>query len=250
MLPKPATPQPRRTSRFRARAAVFFVAGLICTAFAPSARAQVAGALSLQNDYEFRGYSLTARKPAAVLNLSYDHASGLYLNGSAIGDLDVHERPQLAGLIANAGYARRISPRISLDAGISHLDLYQRYGVRNRLQYSEAYVGVLAHDFSSHLYYSPAYFRHGVSTLYGEIDWGRTAWVNWRLYAHAGVLGYVAQPTGQSRVTQVDWRVGVSHPLGPLDGSLAITGGGPSPDFYDLHPHQRTTATAGLSWTF
>jgi uncharacterized protein (TIGR02001 family) len=214
------------------------------------AAAQVVGAVTLQSDYIFRGYSLSARKPALIVDLSYDHPSGLYLNGSAIADQDYGYRPALLGAIANLGYARRLSPKVSLDLGLSHLDLFQRYGAHERLGYTEAYAGVLADSVSARLYYSPGYFRSGVQTLYGEVDWASRPVAEFRFNAHLGWLDYLALPAGFRRRGQYDWRLGVSRPLGPFDLHLALTGGGPGPDFYDLHPHNKTALSGGVSWTF
>ena len=214
------------------------------------AAAQVVGAVTLQNDYEFRGYSLSARKPAAILDLSYDHSSGVYLNGSAIMDLDYESQPAVLGAIADLGYARRLSPSLSLDIGLTHLDLFQRYGEHAQLGYAEAYAGVLYSSFSGRFYYSPDYFKAGAQTLYAELDWASRPFAEFRLNAHVGLLGYVARPTGYNRRNQYDWRLGVSRPLGPLDLHLAVTGGGPSPDFYDLRPHPKTALTGGASWAF
>jgi uncharacterized protein (TIGR02001 family) len=210
----------------------------------------VAGVVSLQNDYEFRGYSLSARRPAAALDVSVDTASGVYFGGTAIGDLDVAERPQMLGVIANVGYARRVTPTVSLDAGLTDLQLFQRYGVRADLGYTEAYVGVLTHGFSAHLHYAPDYFHKGAATVYGELDWSATTVAQLHLDAHVGLLGYTQLPADYSRHSQYDWRIGVSRPAGPFDLRLALTGGGPSPDFYDLRPHPKTAFTAGASWTF
>src|SRR5579863_229225 len=63
--------------------------------WAASAAAQVSGSVSVMSEYIVRGYSVSAGKPAASLNLSYDDPSGLYLNGSLIGALDTQNKPAL-----------------------------------------------------------------------------------------------------------------------------------------------------------
>jgi uncharacterized protein (TIGR02001 family) len=213
--------------------------------------AQVSGALTVENDYEVRGYSLSARKPAAVLDLSYEHPSGLYFNGSAIADLDDNHDPALLGLIANVGYASRITPRLSVDGGVTHLELFQRYGQSQNLGYTEAYLGLTGYGFSSHIYASPDYYRPGVKALYGEVKWSHALPAKFQLSLHAGALGYLSLPAAYaSRSTQYDWRVGLSRPVGAFDVFAAVTGGGPAPDYYDLHPHSRTALTVGANWAF
>jgi uncharacterized protein (TIGR02001 family) len=206
--------------------------------------------VTLQSDYIFRGYSLSARKPAIIADLSYDHPLGVYFNGSAIADQGYDYQPAMLGTIVNLGYARRLSAALSLDAGLSHLDLYQRYGVHDRLGYTEGYVGLSASSVSARLSYSPDYFKTGAQTLYGEVDWASRPVAEFRFNAHLGWLDYLALPTGYRRRSQYDWRLGVSRPAGPFDLHLALTGGGPGQDFYDLRPHDKTALSGGVSWSY
>lgn len=205
----------------------------------------------MQNDYRVRGYTIGGYKPAAVLGLSYDHPSGLYLNGSAIGTLNQGNDPVLLGAIGNIGYARRIGPRVSIDAGYMRTQYAHYVGAAHGdAHYDELYAGISAHGLSAHVYVSPDYFRRDVSTIYGELDGAVKPVGRWRLTGHIGVLGHLSQPSYLSLRTQYDWRIGIARPIGPFDLHVALTGGGPGDDLYRDRPHGRTAVVGGASWFF
>jgi hypothetical protein len=213
------------------------------------ALAQVAGSVAVQNDYEQYGYSLSARRPVAIAAISYDQASGLYLNGSAIGAVNLHDNPALLGLIENAGYASRVTPLLSIDGGVSYTELFQRYGVNGAAQYGEIYAGLATHGMSAHVYYSPNYLSPSASIVYE--DWGGaiSGPAELSFGAHLGALEYVHSPYSHNAV-QYDWRLTVSRPIKIVVLRVGISGGGPSPDYYDLRPHTKTALIAGASWAF
>src|SRR5205085_9630529 len=70
---------------------------------AGTATAQVAGSIGLDSDYRLRGYSLTNDRPAALLQVTYDNSSGLYLSLSGLTEVGSDTR--FLGLIGSAGYA-------------------------------------------------------------------------------------------------------------------------------------------------
>ena len=214
----------------------------------------MAGSVAVQSDYVVRGYSISADKPAAILNLSYDDPSGFYANGSAIGDLDSGGNPTFQGLIGDIGYARRLTSRLSVDMGLMRTQYYQLYGAKADVGYTEGYVGVTTHGLAARLYYSPDYYQSGVQTLYGELEGSREVWAKVRLGAHLGYLDYLSRPadaTGAAaRRNQYDWRLSASRLFAPIDLHLALTGGGPGSDFYLYQRHDKTAVTVGLSWAF
>lgn len=182
-----------------------------------------------------------------MLNLSYDHPSGLYLNESTVTAFDPQD---LFGIVGNIGYAHRISTGVSLDGGVTQSEYFNRYGARKTAEYTEGYFGFFAHNVSSHIYYSPDYYGHGVSALYGEVEGFLEPIKTWRLSAHAGYLDYLAWPRSAPPRGQYDWRLSASHPIGHFDIHAAVSGGGPDPDYYDHEPHSKTRLTVGASWTF
>jgi uncharacterized protein (TIGR02001 family) len=213
--------------------------------------AQIAGSLAVQNDYRVRGYTISGNKPAAILGLSYDDPSGLYLNGSAIGALDHDNDPVLLGAIANVGYAYRIASRVSIDAGYTRTQYTHYVGTpHGNAHYDEIYAGISAHGLSAHVYLSPDYYRRDVTTLYGEVDAAVKPIGDWRLTGHIGVLGYLSQPQYLSFHTQYDWRIGIARPIRHFDLHVALTGGGPSSDYYHSRTHGRTALVGGIGWFF
>lgn len=211
--------------------------------------AQVAGSLAVQNDYEQYGYSLSARRPVAIASVSYDQPSGLYLNGSAVGTINLQDSPALLGLTENAGYARRLTPLVSIDGGVSYTELFQRYGVDGSAQYGEVYAGFATHGMAAQIYYSPNYLSPSASILYEDWEGAVSGPADLSFGAHLGALEYVHSPYGPEAV-QYDWRLTVSRPIKAVVLRIGISGGGPDPDYYDLRPHAKTALIAGASWAF
>lgn len=213
--------------------------------------AQVAGSLTLESDYRLRGYSITAGRAAGIAALSYDDASGLYLNASAIGAIDEDHDPTLVGIVGNLGYSRRLSPQLSVDAGLLHSEYPHRLGGYGSTRYSEVYVGVLAHNLAAHVYYSPNYFGSGEHALYVELEGSLRTVQDLRLSAHLGRLVYIGQPYGAyRRGDQYDWRLSASRRFGDFNLQLALSGGGPAYDYYDGREHSKTALVGGVSWIF
>jgi uncharacterized protein (TIGR02001 family) len=249
-----ARPRPRWRSRVddhgtSVKAKV--LAAVLAIVAAPPASAQVAGNLSAQNDYRVRGYSISAGQPVAILNLSYDHPSGIYLNGSGVGSLHPEDGPLLDAAFGEIGYARRLAPTLSIDGGLMRSEFWNIYGQKRASGYTEAYLGLISHGLSAHIYYSPDYLSRGVSTVYGEIDDSIEVVAQFRLNAHLGVLGYLDAPAAApARDTQYDWRLGASRQFGVFDVHAAVTGGGPGHDFYYGRTRSKTALVVGAGWTF
>lgn len=215
-------------------------------ATAGAAGAQVAGAVNLQSDYRLRGYSMSGGEPVATLNLSYDHLSGGYLNGVVIGGRGDHDNPAVIGVIENIGYARRLSSRASIDAGVVRSDYFQP---NTDAAYTEAYVGLTTSGLSARLSYSPDYFSHGVSVLYGEIDGGLETSAQIRVNAHVGYLNCLDAPQGLCS-NQYDWRLGASRQFGRLDLNASLSGAEAKSSLLYRRPSQGPALVVGASWAF
>jgi uncharacterized protein (TIGR02001 family) len=212
----------------------------------------VAFSLAAESDYRFRGNSLSDGRPTAAAQLAYDDPSGLYLNAAALG---VYRRDgaDRLGYVANIGYTKRLSPRVSIDGGLVHSKYRSEDedGGYYSSHYTEAYVGLNVSDFAGRLYYSPHYFEEDVSTLYAEAEAGFQPAPNWRLSAHAGALFYLRAPEGSGGAARYDWRLGVSRQWGALEVHAALSGSGPRGEH--LHTgdtYRRTALTAGASLNF
>jgi uncharacterized protein (TIGR02001 family) len=214
------------------------------------AAAQVAGSVFVDSDDRYRGYSLSDGRPTATAQLSYDHASGLYLNAAVTG-VARRDGPDFLGYQANLGFARRVSSTISLDAGLTHsVDRYRYLGNNYPASYDEAYIGANAHNVSARVSYSPHYFQSGVSTLYGEIEAGTQTAEKWRVSGHVGVLTYLAAPALLDTASRYDWRVGVSRQLGAFEIHTALSGGGPRDRYPYVFGQSGTALTVGASLNF
>lgn len=196
-----------------------------------------------------RGYSLSGGRPVASLDLSYDDTSGVYAAASASGVATVHDGVQPLGLQGTIGYARQLKFAV-LDVGVVNSG-YTRYWSGGRsTYYVEGYVGVATKSWSSHLFYSPNYYRTGGATLYGEIDGVIRLRTTWRLNGHIGELWRldVAPPSGPRSHT--DWRIGVSTRIAGVELQIAQTGGGPQSDYYDGRARGRTSTVIMISTAF
>jgi len=206
--------------------------------------------VAAESDYRLRGYSLSEGEPTGIASLSYDDSSGFYVGGTAFRALKHYDDPELYGFTANAGYARRLSPGLSIDGGVVDSEFHHLSGYGST-RYTELYLGLLTSHVAGHVYYSPNYFRAGYRTLYGELEGTVRTVADIRLNAHFGRLFYVDQPWSRPmRQDQYDWRLSASRRFAGFDLHLALTGGGPAKDYYAGRPHTKTALVAGASWTF
>jgi uncharacterized protein (TIGR02001 family) len=216
---------------------------------ADPAAAQLGGSISVDSDYRLRGYSLTDNHPAASAQLTYDDASGFYFDLSAVAELSRND-VRMLGVIANAGYAKRLSPHVTIDGGILRSQLRSAGGYARPYKYTEVYAGAFVGPFSGRIYYSPDYRYHGQSTLYGELEAGFEPASNWRVSGHVGMLMYLNRPSiYEAGSTHQDWRISVSRQFRNLEVHTALSGGGPS-RYYGFRVHKKTAFTAGASLSF
>ena len=240
-------------------ASVRTLAAIALAAFAlaspGAARAQVAASAAIESDFRFRGFSLTDGHPAGTLQLSYDHPSGFYANAAASG-VARNGGVDFLGYQVNAGYARRVTPEMSVEAGVVHRWFRYRYDYLGNTYssdatYPEAYVGAGVRNFSARVYYSPHYFREDVSTLYGEIEVGLEPVTGLRLAGHVGGLAYLTVPDSPyfDGRSILDWRISASKQLGRFEIHTAVSGGTPE-TYHRALGENGTAVTVGASVNF
>ncbi len=218
---------------------------------ATPASAQLGGSLTFQTDDRFRGYSLSEGRPVATLSLSYDDASGLYVAGTATGVATRHSGVKLLGFQENIGFARQIGTGPTFDIGVTNADYTDYFSGGYHADYREVYVGLLARNLSTHLHFSPHYFRGGVSTFYADVDGVLHPLPDWRLTGHVGVLVQTDGPHQYGELgTHYDWRLGLGRRLGPIDLQLAWSEGGPDADYYAEEAHHRGTLLFSATYVF
>jgi uncharacterized protein (TIGR02001 family) len=150
----------------------------------------------------------------AVLDFSYDDSDGLYgaLSGTAVANSSDLLRP--LSLAMNGGFARKISPALTLDVGLTG-SLYSHYSrAAQGRSYAEVYAGVSGKRLSSRISFSPDDFLTRKPTLYGELNGNLEITYGLRLEAHVGTL--VSLNGGSAYPRQSDWRFGVARELGPV----------------------------------
>ncbi len=150
---------------------------------ATQACAQVSGSLALVSDYRFRGISLSQERPAAQLDVTYDHPGGWYagLFGSTVRLAnESHTGAQLLGYV---GYAGRLRQDLSWEIGAD----YSTFPNAGDYDYAEAYWGIASDSISSRIYYAPEYFGHS-SAVYAELNGSRRLRKRLRAFGHLGAL--------------------------------------------------------------
>ena len=161
---------------------------------ATASMAQVSGSAAVVSDERVRGVSLSNGQPAAQVDVSYDHDSGLYAGAFASNVQFYQHSPQELQLIGYAGYARRIQPGWSVDAGAA----YASFSADSDYNYTELHVGVATDAASARLYFSPNYFGQSIHTLYAELNGSYRLGERFKLIGHAGLLQGFAGATGQT----------------------------------------------------
>ena len=237
----------RRRSGFSGKLLLHACTALTLGLAAEPASAQLAASIGLDSDYRLRGYSLTNDHPALTAQLSYDDPSGFYLSASGLGDLG--DSGRFLGVVADAGYAKRIG-HVTVDAGVlrSQIGSAYRYGLGYK--YTELYVGAYAGPVAGRLYYSPDYRTSGQSTLYGEVEAGFEPAKNWRLSGHVGLLTYLTTTRfWESGETHRDWRISLARQFGRFEVHTAFSGGGRR-TYYGGRLHNKPALTVGASASF
>lgn len=179
---------------------------------AGGARAQLSGTVSAVSDYRYRGTTLSDRKPAAQFGVNYDAPSGVYVG--AFGSTVRLASPAGANFqfIAFAGYAQRVTPALSLEAGAD----YALFTGASDDDYGEIFVGAATDTVNARVYYSPRYFGLSANGWYAELNASQPLAERVRLTGHIGFLR-ASYPTyygpnyyGLAQQNVVDGRIGVA----------------------------------------
>jgi uncharacterized protein (TIGR02001 family) len=210
--------------------------------------AQLSGSIALDSDYRVRGYSLTGDQPAASAQLNYDLPAGLYANLAGIAEFG--HGPRFLGVIAGAGYAKRLSPKLSFDVGLLRSQIGSAGADRRGFDYTEFYAGGYVGPVTGRLSYSPDYRAAGQSTLYSELEAGFEPRRDWHVSGHVGLLTYL-NSSGIYRAgdTHRDWRINLQRRFGRFELHSGVSGGSPS-SYYGYRVHKNLALTVGTSFSF
>lgn len=205
-----------RTPKLTARS--FGLALWLVLSAASAARAQPSFSLSATTDYRYRGYSLSAERPALVVTANADHASGVYASGSVIAASTRHDGLRATGYQIYAGYARRLGADSSWEAGVSRTRVTEHYRPRYPVEYNELYAGVSRRRFGAHLYYSPNYLGEHAATLYATTTATLAPAPGVKAFVRTGVLVPVHRRKGSEiRRPQFDAMAGVAWRIGDVE---------------------------------
>ncbi len=205
-----------RGNRFRAWGAGCMLAALAICHTAP-ARAQIAGALSLDSDYRLRGISLSGLRPALSLAATVEHPGGVYAGGSVVAIRAPGGKVRILGHMAQLGYAIRDAGGTSWDIGVSNTDVEVQGVQRFDLQYSDIHVGVSRDNLSARIYVSPNY-QGSVKTAYLDLSATLNPAENWRISTHVGILKRLGSSTPRVSLRErYDVRVGLARDIGNLE---------------------------------
>ena len=233
------------------RAAGIGAAAVLLSATAGPAHGQLAASLSATSDVRIRGLSLNGGRPALTASLAYDHPSGIYA-GAAITAGDTRRfGTRLLGTTASLGYARRLSPGLSWEAGI--VDTRVRSNVYQRFSggYTEAYVGLNAERASVRVFYTPSFFVRGLDTVYVDVNGSLRPLPRLRLFGHAGLLVPLSGP-GEAIVPRAryDVRAGVAIERGRGEVQLAWVRSGAGNAYLTPRRQAADALVAAASWSF
>ncbi len=194
---------------------------------------------------------MSDEQPALSVDANYDDPSGVYVGGSVVAGAPLDEDPEVLQAIEYAGYARRLSPDVSVDVGATNTSYTGYYRGSPATQYQEVYAGVSLGLLGAYVYYAPDYFGQGDSTLYAELKAAFRPAPNWRLNGRVGLLNKIGGPrTEQDQGPQYDLSIGISREFKGGDLHAAWTYMGPHPDFRDYRPLSRGALVVGATWFF
>jgi uncharacterized protein (TIGR02001 family) len=243
-------PAARRATRARRGSFLRAVAlGAVLLTAAPRANAQAGAAVSIFSDDRFRGYSLSDERPVGTVDLSYDASNGLYgaLSGSAVATR--HEGLQPLGFQLNAGYAKRLSPTLTLDLGITHAHYFTYASRGPGKDYTEAYAGLGGKLLSGRISISPDYLKRDLWTAYGEINGNVPAGKELHFTGHVGMLiPFESRVDYQRYRPEFDWRLGVARDFGPVTVSIVWSGLQRGRDLYQERSYGRRALVFGVAY--
>jgi hypothetical protein len=215
------------------------------------ANAQVGAVVSVYSDDRFRGVSVSAGRPVAILDLSYDASNGLYasLSGSVVAARGSGLEP--LSVVLNGGYAKRLGSGLTADVGAVHTRYSHYSRVGSGREYNEIYAGMTGKFVGGRISLSPNYLGISRWTAHGEafghLDLTRAT----SLQGDVGVLLPLAHSTNQIGYhPQLDARFGVAHRIGPVTLHADVTGRTGSSAFYSVRGYGPVALVLGISTGF
>ncbi len=156
------------------------VTGLL--ALSGVAQAQFSSTWTAVSDYDFRGFSQSAKDPALQGSADYAFGESGFAVGAWASTVDFGNDED-AELDLYAGYTGSINDTFSWNAGAVWYD----YPLGDDLDgYAEVYAGFAAGNFGFKQWYSDDFYALGDSALYSEINYTQPIGEKFSLVFHAG----------------------------------------------------------------
>jgi len=204
----------------------------IAAAFAASsAQAQLGTTIGVDSDYRYRGVSLSNSNPSARLTLNYEGTDRWYAGASATRAA-LTEQDTYVQLTGYAGWLATTGERANVELGV----VGSHFAGSSGYDFAEAYVGVLARQWSARLYVSPDYYGRGIATAYVELNAHVPLDERARVFAHVGALAPLQSLEGEAGKARGDVSVGAGIVLRGWDlhiAAVAASRGGPYPAVYN-----------------
>ena len=213
--------------------------------------AQQSASLTVQSDYLLRGVSLSDGRPTLGFDVNYDDRSGFYAAVSATATDTRQAGVELLSVVADVGFARRLSSGLTWDVGVSDSQVSTFTGSRYVANYAEIYAGLARGGLTARLYVSPDYLGESARTLYLDLSQTVRPADHWRLTAHAGLLEVV---DGDARTlggrSHLDLSAGAARDFGRFEARLTASWADPPPIYPEGVRHGRAALVAGVSVFF
>lgn len=216
-----------------------------------SAKAQVSGGVTIQNDDRFRGRSVSEGEPVASASIIYDHESGVSIGGSAAATTN---GPGVGLLRASGhiGYAKAVSRTVAVDGGVVVHAYTDRYAGASSQAFAEFFGGVTFGQVAVHASYSPSYLDQNLQTLYVEVNAVQDLGGGFRATARAGLLNRVGgDDTFRGATSRWDAQIGVTKDFDRLSAFVNLSTAGSGQGAYFDGPWQgRNAVIFGVSRSF
>ena len=149
---------------------------------AQAAAEDLSATFTLANEYDFRGISQSAKKPAAQFSLDFatdnGFAAGVWMSNIDYGPDSSEDRE----IDLSLGYSKEILPDLSLDVG----GVYYTYYGDGSFDYPEYYVGGTWKGLSGKLWYTDNYSNSGLNGWYVELNYEHELPKGFTLALHGG----------------------------------------------------------------
>ncbi|MFZ9651997.1 MAG: TorF family putative porin [Steroidobacteraceae bacterium] len=188
----------------------------ISSLYAGMAHAELGSTVTLTSDYDFRGITQTALKPALQASLDFSHESGFYL-GAWASNVDFGKSAKTeAELDLIGGFKGSFAEGFGYDVGVAH---YAYLPTKDQVAYNEIYAGVTFKAFSAKYWYSEDFGNTGAPASYIEANASIPLPSDFGVSLHAGHSSGDYWKDAYKR-GYTDYSIGVSKTLGQFTATL------------------------------